>query len=59
MTSIQLDDARLILYLDRVGYGMSFWSTGRGFDLSWRLSILVQFIPALIFCVGLPFCPER
>jgi MFS family permease len=41
-----------------VGYGMSFWTTGQGFDLAWRLSIAVQFIPAVIFMVGLPFVPE-
>jgi MFS family permease len=40
------------------GYGMSFWSTGKGVDLSWRLSIGVQFIPAILFVVGLPFVPE-
>ena len=43
----------------RVGYGMSHWTYGNGFNLSWRLSILLQFIPALILSVGLPFVPER
>jgi len=41
-----------------VGYGMSYWTHGTGFNLSWRLSIMVQFIPALILCTGLPFVPE-
>jgi MFS family permease len=41
-----------------VVYGMSFWTTGQGFDLAWRLSIAVQFIPALTFMIGLPFVPE-
>ncbi|OCK95736.1 general substrate transporter [Cenococcum geophilum 1.58] len=41
-----------------VGYGMTFWETGRGVYLGWRLSIAVQYIPALIFCIGVPFCPE-
>ncbi|MCJ1479541.1 hypothetical protein MMC13_008227 [Lambiella insularis] len=41
-----------------LGYGMSYWTHGSGFNLSWRLSILIQFIPALILCAGLPFVPE-
>ncbi|MCJ1301107.1 hypothetical protein MMC08_003906 [Hypocenomyce scalaris] len=41
-----------------VGYGMSHWTQGKGFDLSWRLSVAVQFIPAIILCAGLPFLPE-
>ncbi|KAI9683923.1 MAG: hypothetical protein M1829_004258 [Trizodia sp. TS-e1964] len=40
-----------------VGYGMSFWTTGNGFNLSWRLSILAEFIPAVLLCAGLPFTP--
>jgi hypothetical protein len=42
-----------------VGYGYSFWTTGRGFDLEWRLSIAMQFVPALLFMAGAPFLPER
>ncbi|KAH8703021.1 general substrate transporter [Talaromyces proteolyticus] len=41
-----------------VGYGFSFWKTGKGIDLQWRLSIIMQFVPALFFCVGAPFLPE-
>lgn len=42
----------------RVGYGVSFWTYGAGKHEAWRLSVAVQFIPALMFCIGLPFCPE-
>ncbi|KAL2807711.1 general substrate transporter [Aspergillus granulosus] len=41
-----------------VGYGFSFWNTGSGVDLQWRLSIIMQFIPAIIFLVGVPTIPE-
>jgi hypothetical protein len=37
---------------------MSFWKHGKGFNLAWRLSIAVQFIPAVIFMIGIPFTPE-
>ncbi|KAL3962781.1 hypothetical protein ACCO45_004304 [Purpureocillium lilacinum] len=40
------------------GYGYSFWNTKRGVELEWRLSIVMQFIPALVFCVGAPFLHE-
>ena len=38
---------------------MSYWTHGSGFNLSWRLSVIAQFVPALLLCVGLPFVPER
>jgi len=41
-----------------VGYGFSHWETPRGNYLGWRLSMSIQFIPAVIFMVGIPFCPE-
>ncbi|KAF3908984.1 hypothetical protein ABW20_dc0107466 [Dactylellina cionopaga] len=41
-----------------VGYGFSFWDTGKGTYLAWRLSMAVQYIPALAFMIGLPFVPE-
>jgi len=41
-----------------VGYGMTFWESERGNYLGWRLSIVALYIPAIVFCVGLPFCPE-
>ncbi|KAF9525580.1 general substrate transporter [Crepidotus variabilis] len=41
-----------------IGYAFTFWDTARGIYLGWRLSIAVQFIPATILFVGLPFCPE-
>ncbi|KAK6543613.1 hypothetical protein TWF694_000355 [Orbilia ellipsospora] len=41
-----------------VGYGFSYWDTGKGLLLAWRLSMAVQYIPALIFMIGLPFVPE-
>ncbi|GJN73708.1 hypothetical protein PLICBS_007791 [Purpureocillium lilacinum] len=40
------------------GYGYSFWNTKRGVELEWRLSIVMQFIPALVFCIGAPFLHE-
>ncbi len=42
-----------------VGYGLSFWNTGRGVDLQWRVSIMMQFVPAVLFLIGLPTIPER
>ncbi|TVY38729.1 Quinate permease [Lachnellula occidentalis] len=41
-----------------VGYGFSGWDSANGNYYGWRLSILVQYIPALIFMIGVPFCPE-
>ncbi|KAF2840780.1 general substrate transporter [Patellaria atrata CBS 101060] len=41
-----------------VGYGMSHWETPRGNSVGWRVAVCVQYIPAVIFLVGLPFCPE-
>jgi len=41
-----------------VGYGISFWDTPRGKKIGWRLSITLQYIPAAIFMLGLPFLPE-
>lgn len=37
---------------------MSYWQTAQGDYLGWRLTIAVQFIPAVILFAGLPFCPE-
>ena len=42
-----------------VGYGYSFWNTGNGIDLEWRLSNAMQFVPAILFLTGVPFIPER
>ncbi|KPA39269.1 high-affinity glucose transporter [Fusarium langsethiae] len=41
-----------------VGYGYSFWNTGNGIDLEWRLSNAMQFVPAVLFLTGVPFIPE-
>ncbi|KAH7112287.1 general substrate transporter [Dactylonectria estremocensis] len=41
-----------------IGYGFSFWRAGNGESLGWRLSILIQYVPAVIFCVGAPFLCE-
>ncbi|EPE02453.1 hypothetical protein F503_00721 [Ophiostoma piceae UAMH 11346] len=41
-----------------IGYSFSFWKTGRGVDLEWRLSGAMQFIPAIAFMAGAPFLPE-
>ncbi|KAL3442755.1 general substrate transporter [Aspergillus insuetus] len=41
-----------------IGYGFSFWDTGSGVDLQWRLSVIMQFIPAIIFLIGVPTLPE-
>ncbi|KAK5050530.1 hypothetical protein LTR84_003811 [Exophiala bonariae] len=40
------------------GYGYSHWTEGRGEDLQWRLSVAMQFIPAVIFCACIGFFPE-
>ncbi|CAI6092355.1 unnamed protein product [Clonostachys chloroleuca] len=42
-----------------IGYGFSFWRAGNGESLGWRLSIFIQYVPAVIFCVGAPFLCER
>ncbi|KAL1898458.1 hypothetical protein Sste5346_003361 [Sporothrix stenoceras] len=41
-----------------VGYGYSFWKTGNGVNLEWRLSSAMQFVPAVLFLIGAPFLPE-
>ncbi|KAI9861623.1 MAG: hypothetical protein M1813_005233 [Trichoglossum hirsutum] len=41
-----------------VSYGMTFWKHHDGVHLSWRLSIAVVFIPAVVLCLGVPFTPE-
>ncbi|KAG6006535.1 hypothetical protein E4U21_006989 [Claviceps maximensis] len=42
-----------------VGYGMTFWTSSEaGKYWGWRLSMLMQLIPAIIFVAGLPFLPE-
>jgi hypothetical protein len=41
-----------------VGYGVSFWDTPHGKNVGWRFSISLQYIPAVIFMVVLPFVPE-
>ncbi|PVH74281.1 general substrate transporter [Cadophora sp. DSE1049] len=41
-----------------VGYGVSHWKTSTGFTQGWRLAVSLQFIPALLFVIGLPFVPE-
>lgn len=42
-----------------VGYAFSFWNYGAGVDAEWRLSLAMQFVPALLFIAGAPFLPER
>jgi len=41
-----------------VGYGLSFWDSPHGKHIGWRFSISLQYIPAVIFMIGLPFLPE-
>ncbi|KEZ43406.1 hypothetical protein SAPIO_CDS4578 [Scedosporium apiospermum] len=41
-----------------VGYGMTFWTGETGDYYGWRVSLLLQMIPALTFGFGLPFVPE-
>ncbi|PHH67951.1 hypothetical protein CDD83_6331 [Cordyceps sp. RAO-2017] len=41
-----------------VGYGMSFWTGPAGQRWGWRVSILVQLLPAGFFAAGLLFLPE-
>jgi hypothetical protein len=37
---------------------MTFWTGPSGEAWGWRVSILLQLIPALTFAAGLPFLPE-
>jgi hypothetical protein len=41
-----------------VGYLMTFWTSGTGHYYGWRVSILLEVVPALTFGVGLPWIPE-
>ncbi|KAG5917277.1 hypothetical protein E4U42_007311 [Claviceps africana] len=42
-----------------VGYGMTFWTASEaGRYWGWRVSMLVQLVPAIVFVTGLPFFPE-
>ncbi|CAK7206179.1 hypothetical protein SEUCBS139899_008964 [Sporothrix eucalyptigena] len=41
-----------------VGYGITFWDTPWGNYVGWRVSMAVQFVPAVMFMAGLPFLPE-
>jgi MFS family permease len=41
-----------------VGYGMTFWTSEAGVYYGWRVSILLQLVPAFTFAGGLPFLPE-
>ncbi|KAG6081276.1 hypothetical protein E4U16_007631 [Claviceps sp. LM84 group G4] len=42
-----------------IGYGMTFWTSSEaGKYWGWRVSILIQLFPALIFVIGLPFLPD-
>ncbi|KAF9880284.1 hypothetical protein CkaCkLH20_02238 [Colletotrichum karsti] len=41
-----------------VGYGMAFWKTEAGVYYGWRVTILLEIIPALVFGLGLPWIPE-
>lgn len=41
-----------------VGYLMTFWTSDTGHYYAWRVSILIEVIPALTFGVGLPWIPE-
>lgn len=54
---------RVILYLIqaeyvRVGFLMRFWDSSSGIYYGWRVSILLEIIPALIFGGGLHWIPE-
>lgn len=42
----------------RAGYGYSHWTSKLGDFEGWRESVALQFVPALIFIIGLPFLPE-
>jgi hypothetical protein len=48
----------LLADICRVGYGVSYWTTPDGHNKGWRLSIALQFVPAVLFMAGLPFCHE-
>ncbi|EFQ36379.1 hypothetical protein CGRA01v4_13736 [Colletotrichum graminicola] len=41
-----------------VGYFIRFWRSRAGDFWGWRLSILLEIVPALIFGLGLPWIPE-
>ncbi len=41
-----------------VGYLMTFWTSDAGHYNGWRVSILIEIIPALTFGLGLPWIPE-
>ncbi|KJR84948.1 sugar transporter [Sporothrix schenckii 1099-18] len=41
-----------------VGYAMTFWDTPHGDAVGWRAALSVQFVPAVLFMLGLPFLPE-
>ena len=41
-----------------VGYAMTFWDTDWGHYVGWRVAIALQFVPASVFMLGLPFLPE-
>ncbi|KAF6834592.1 MFS monosaccharide transporter [Colletotrichum plurivorum] len=41
-----------------VGYGMRHWTTETGVYYGWRVSIILEVFPALIFGIGLPWIPE-
>ena len=42
----------------RLGYGMTYWTSPAGKDWGWRVSILIQLMPAFIFIVGLSRLPD-
>ncbi|OLN94101.1 Sugar transporter STL1-like protein 8 [Colletotrichum chlorophyti] len=41
-----------------VGFLMSYWNSESGLYYGWRVSILLEVVPALIFGAGLPWMPE-
>ncbi|TQN64772.1 Sugar transporter STL1, partial [Colletotrichum shisoi] len=41
-----------------VGFLMRFWRSSAGYFWGWRLSILLEIVPALVFGLGLPWIPE-
>ncbi|KAJ0168544.1 putative polyol transporter 4 [Colletotrichum tanaceti] len=47
-----------MLILPRVGFFMRFWQSSVGYFWGWRLSILLEIVPALVFGLGLPWIPE-
>ncbi|KAF2278886.1 general substrate transporter [Westerdykella ornata] len=41
-----------------VGFGVSHWETANGNFYGWRVSMALQFIPEVLFLIGVFYCPE-